>query len=180
MGGIHSCFFQLVGENVFLPAATFRPETIYGVTNLWLNPDAARYFQIAKDGKYQWIVSKEAVAKLKDQLRKTTIIKELKGSELIGRYVTNPLKQEDSLPILPAKFVVPNNGTGVVYSVPAHAPMDYIALRDIQADLDTQDWFSLDTASVNAIQPISLITVGGMGKFPAQQVIEEMKMKDSK
>ena len=50
----------------------------------------------------------------------------------IGKYVTNPLRQEDSLPILPATFVDPNNGTGVVYSVPAHAPMDYIALRDIQ------------------------------------------------
>ncbi|MGA2875703.1 MAG: leucine--tRNA ligase, partial [Nitrososphaerales archaeon] len=170
-------FFKLVGENVFLPAATFRPETIYGVTNLWLNPDA-EYSQIAVDGKYQWIVSKEAVAKLNVQLRKITIIKELKGNELIGRYVTNPLKQEDSLPILPATFVDPNNGTGVVYSVPAHAPMDYIALHDIQSDLDRQRLFSLDTASVNAIQPISLITVGGMGKFPAQQVIEEMKIKD--
>ncbi len=25
--------------DVFLPCATFRPETIYGVTNLWVNPD---------------------------------------------------------------------------------------------------------------------------------------------
>ena len=94
--------------------------------------------------------------------------------------MTNPLKQEDSLPILPATFVDPSNGTGVVYSVPAHAPMDYIALRDIQADLDRQRLFSLDAASINAIQPISLITVEGMGKFPAQQVIEEMKIKDQK
>jgi leucyl-tRNA synthetase len=170
-------FFKLYGEDVFLPAATFRPETIYGVTNLWLNPSAS-YLQITVDGKYQWIVSSEAAQKLKDQLRKVTVIKSIKGNELIGRYVTNPLRQEDSLPILPASFVDPNNGSGVVYSVPAHAPMDYIALRDIQADLEMQALFSLNSAAVNAIQPISLITVKGMDRFPAQQVIEEMKIKD--
>ena len=27
-------------ENTVLPAATFRPETIYGITNMWINPDA--------------------------------------------------------------------------------------------------------------------------------------------
>ncbi|MGQ9507365.1 MAG: class I tRNA ligase family protein, partial [Candidatus Bathycorpusculaceae bacterium] len=31
--------FKLNHETV-LPAATFRPETIYGVTNMWINPDA--------------------------------------------------------------------------------------------------------------------------------------------
>ncbi|MHB1868092.1 MAG: leucine--tRNA ligase [Nitrososphaerales archaeon] len=169
--------FRLDGEDIFLPAATFRPETIYGVTNLWLNPEA-EYTKITVDGKYQWIVSKEAAAKLKDQLRKITTVKTLKGKELIGRYVTNPLRPGDSLPILPAEFVDPKNGTGVVYSVPAHAPMDYIALRDIQSDLERQRLFSLNAAEVKAIEPISLVTVAGMSRFPAQQVIEEMKIKD--
>ncbi|TET64295.1 leucine--tRNA ligase, partial [Candidatus Bathyarchaeota archaeon] len=27
-------------EQTYLPAATFRPETIYGVTNIWIHPDA--------------------------------------------------------------------------------------------------------------------------------------------
>ena len=169
--------FRLDGEDFFLPAATFRPETIYGVTNLWLNPEA-EYSQITVDGKYQWIVSKEAAAKLKDQLRKITTVKTFKGKELIGRYVTNPLRSGDSLPILPAEFVDPKNGTGVVYGVPAHAPMDYIALRDIQSDLEKQRFFSLNAAEVKAIEPISLVTVPGMSRFPAQQVIEEMKIKD--
>jgi leucyl-tRNA synthetase len=170
-------FFKLIGEEVFLPAATFRPETIFGVTNLWLNPNAD-YSQIEVDGKYQWIVSKVAVAKLKEQLRRITVIKEIKGNELIGRYVENALKQNGSLPILPASFVEPSNGTGVVYSVPAHAPMDYIALRDIQEDLDKQRMFSLDAAEVRAIQPISLITVEGMGKFPAKEIVEKMRISD--
>ena len=27
-------------EETYLPAATFRPETVYGVTNMWIHPDA--------------------------------------------------------------------------------------------------------------------------------------------
>ncbi len=169
--------FELDGEKVYLPAATFRPETIYGVTNLWINPDAS-YSQINVDDKYQWIVSDEAVRKLKEQLRNVTVIKSINGSELIGRRVANPIRKEDLLPILPASFVDPNNGSGVVYSVPAHAPMDYIALRDLQTDLRRQALFGLDSIAINSIRPISLITVEGMGEFPAKRIVDEMKIKD--
>ncbi|MGH2639582.1 MAG: class I tRNA ligase family protein, partial [Rhabdochlamydiaceae bacterium] len=66
--------FMLEGSEIYLPAATFRPETIFGVTNLWLNPDA-EYSEIAIDGKERWIVSKDAADKLKDQLRSITLVK---------------------------------------------------------------------------------------------------------
>ena len=32
--------FKLVGTDIYLPAATFRPETIFGVINLWINPES--------------------------------------------------------------------------------------------------------------------------------------------
>ena len=41
--------FKLEGAHTFLPAATFRPETIFGVTNLWINPDS-EYSEISIDG----------------------------------------------------------------------------------------------------------------------------------
>ncbi|NYT05765.1 MAG: class I tRNA ligase family protein, partial [Methanomicrobiales archaeon] len=40
-----------------LPCATLRPETTYGVTNLWVNPDV-RYVKVRVDGQ-KWILSKE-------------------------------------------------------------------------------------------------------------------------
>ena len=73
----------------FLPAATFRPETIYGATNLWLNPDAD-YVEAQVD-KEKWIISGKAAEKLREQKKKITIIRQFKGRELIGSYVTNPL-----------------------------------------------------------------------------------------
>ncbi len=156
--------FKLEGTDFFLPAATFRPETIFGVTNLWLNP-ASDYCEIVVDGKRKWIVSAEAAEKLKDQLHSIEILRRFKGRELIGKSVLNPLKEKTSLPILPADFVDADNGTGVVYSVPAHAPMDYVALRDLKSDTEKQGEFHLDTALMAAITPISLITVPGWVSF---------------
>src|SRR3989344_6532373 len=43
-----------IGDLV-LPAATLRPETIYGVTNMWLNPDAT-YVKAKVDGEL-WLIS---------------------------------------------------------------------------------------------------------------------------
>jgi leucyl-tRNA synthetase len=170
--------FKLDGEgNVFLPAATFRPETIFGVTNLWINPNV-EYSRISVDGKTNWIVSNEAVNKLREQLRQIVLEEKIKGRDLIGRRVVNPLNQSASLPILPASFVDPRNGTGVVYSVPAHAPMDYIALRDLKMDFQKQREFGLKTDEINSIEPISLINVKGMDRFPAKQVVDAMGIKD--
>ncbi|RLI29578.1 leucine--tRNA ligase, partial [Candidatus Bathyarchaeota archaeon] len=113
-------------EDAYLVAATFRPETIYGVTNLWLHPDAT-YVKAEVDGE-KWIISKEAAEKLKEQKEEIKILSEFKGSELIGKTCLNPINKKE-LPILPGWFVDPNQASGVVYSVPAHAPYDWLALR---------------------------------------------------
>src|ERR671922_1312272 len=44
-------------EGYVIPAATLRPETIYGITNLWVNPKI-EYVKIHIDNE-KWIVSKE-------------------------------------------------------------------------------------------------------------------------
>ncbi|MDG6994800.1 MAG: leucine--tRNA ligase [Nitrososphaerota archaeon] len=165
------------GTAVYLPAATFRPETIFGVTNLWVNPDS-EYAEILVNGSSHWIVSKDAVEKLKNQLKKIELVRELKGRELIGKRVSYPLGDQRKLVLLPANFVDPKNGTGVVYSVPAHAPMDYIALRDLQSNKTLQQEFGLDSKIVLEIKPISLITIPGSGEFPAKEIIEEMKIEN--
>jgi len=169
--------FRLAGTDAFLPAATFRPETIFGVTNLWINPDS-EYAEISVDDSLKWIVSAEAADKLKDQLRTIVILKKFLGSELVGKYVIHPLNREKMLPIFPAKFVKPTNGTGVVYSVPAHAPMDYVALKDLKSNIDEQRKYLLDSSEVEKVLPVSLISVKGMGDFPAQEIIDEMHVKD--
>jgi leucyl-tRNA synthetase len=162
-------------DGTFLPAATFRPETIYGVTNMWINPDAA-YVEAKVDGE-RWIVSREAAAKLKEQERTVTVKRELKGRELIGKNFVNPVTKA-KFPILPGWFVDANQATGVVYSVPAHAPYDWLALRDLQEKPEVLRDFGMDPEVAKRIKPISLIRVPGYGEFPAVEIVEQMGVKD--
>jgi leucyl-tRNA synthetase len=162
-------------NEAFLPAATFRPETIYGVTNMFINPDVT-YVEAIVDGE-KWIISKEAVTKLSEQLRKVKVVREFKGAELIGKYFQDPITESD-LPILPGWFVDPDSATGVVYSVPAHAPADWIAIKDLIRKPEVLRKFDIDPQIVEKIKPISLISIEGYGDYPAVEIIEQMGIKD--
>ncbi|MCJ7720829.1 leucine--tRNA ligase [Candidatus Bathyarchaeota archaeon] len=162
-------------DGTILPSATFRPETIYGITNIWINPDAD-YVKAIVNGE-TWIVSKTAATKLAEQLKKVEILDTFKGRQIIGKVFTSPLSDRKML-ILPGWFVSPDNATGVVYSVPAHAPFDWLALRDLQNNPDLLKEFSIDPETVKQIQPISLITVDGFGEYPAIELVDQMSVKD--
>ena len=144
--------------DAFIPTATLRPETIHGVTNLWANPTVT-YVKALVDGK-AWIVSKEAAEKLALQDHTVEIKKEIAGKDLIDKKVSHPLCGE--ITILPAEFVDPDMASGLVMSVPAHAPFDYIALRDLQ-----------QAGKYKQIKPIPLIKVEGYGEIPAQSAVEK-------
>jgi leucyl-tRNA synthetase len=164
-----------LNEETFLPAATFRPETIFGVTNMWIKPDA-NYVEAVVNGE-KWIVSQEAAEKLKEQERTVEVKRVFKGRELIGNAFTNPITGKQ-FPILPGWFVDPKTATGVVYSVPAHAPYDWLALKDLQDKPEVLRKFGVNAEMVKAIKPISLIEVEGYGEFPAVEIVEEMGIRD--
>jgi len=161
--------------DVFLPCATFRPETIYGVTNLWMDPEG-EYVETEVDGE-RWIVSKTASEKLQNQLKRVRVIRSLKGSELVGKKCSD-LVQGRELVILPGSFVNTENATGVVYSVPAHAPYDWLALRDIQKNPSILEKFAISSSEVASIEPISIIAVEGFGNFPAIEIVDRMGIHD--
>ncbi|MHA1221082.1 MAG: class I tRNA ligase family protein, partial [Candidatus Heimdallarchaeota archaeon] len=55
-------------EDGFLVPATLRPETIFGVTNMWIHPDGD-YVEAEVDDE-KWFISEPTVVKLQDQLHK--------------------------------------------------------------------------------------------------------------
>ncbi len=157
-----------------LVAATLRPETIYGATNVWVNPDE-EYCEARVDGDL-WVVSSSALVRLSEQKHEVTPVRAFKGSELVGRYAMAPLTGK-SLPILPGRFVDESLGTGVVYSVPAHAPYDLMALRDIQEGRVQAGRQARELAQ--SIKPISIITVSGYSEVPAADAVARHSIKDS-
>jgi leucyl-tRNA synthetase len=164
-----------MGDTVF-PAATLRPETVYGVTNIWLNPDAA-YVEADVDGEI-WIVSVEAVPKLGMLGHKVSVTSEFQGSRLIGQTLTNPATGRE-LPILPAPFVDPKNATGVVMSVPAHAPFDYVALEQLKLDIKANpEAYKVKPSDVSKLEPISVIELPSYGDSPAVDIVKKMKITD--
>jgi leucyl-tRNA synthetase len=162
-------------EKTSLPAATFRPETVYGITNMWINPDATYVEATVNDEN--WIISLEAAGKLKEQEKKVRVKRYFKGKELIGKTFENPITKA-KFPILPGWFVNPKTATGVVYSVPAHAPYDWLALKDLQEKPEVLAQFGMDQAVVKQVKPVSIIKVEGFGEFPAVEITQQMGVKD--
>ena len=137
-------------DGYVLPTATLRAETVFGVTNLWVNPDII-YEKITIDGE-KWIVSPECADKLSYLGKKITHHEKIKGSEICGADATGPTGNH--IPIFPAPFVKTDMGTGIVMSVPAHAPFDYCAGTSLYSgDFIITIGFIADAFAANAPLP---------------------------
>jgi leucyl-tRNA synthetase len=64
-----------------------------------------------------------------------------------------------------------DTGTGLVMSVPAHAPFDYQALVDFKKDQPLGSEYQL-------IKPISIISTEGYGDFSAKEACEKFEIKN--
>ncbi len=145
-----------MGDKI-LPAATLRPETIFGVTNMWVNEDVE--YVVARIGSEEWILSEKAAKKLSYQMDGLEVVGKIHGKELVGKKCIAPVVNRE-IPIFPAKFASPDIATGIVMSVPAHAPYDYVALRDIGMP----------------VEPIVIIDIEGY-TIPAKEIVEKMGIK---
>ena len=150
-----------------LPAATLRPETVFGVTNIWVNP-AVAYETCRVDGE-EWIVSPECAQKIGFLNKKVEKTGTVMGSDLVGKTAAVPGRNSE-VPILPAAFVKSDNGTGIVMSVPAHAPFDYQALEDLRKE-------GPSGLRLEEIRPIPIIETDGYGEVPARDVVERLGIK---
>ena len=147
-------------QDGFFVVATLRPETLYGTTNVWVNPKSTCVK--AQVDKEIWYISKAASQKLNDQGHKVKIISEFLGSKILDKEIEVPLVNK-KVPILPASFVDENVGTGVVFSVPGHAPLDLIALKELGKD--------------STAKPIGVIKVDGFSEIPAEDMLKKFNIK---
>src|SRR2546426_1939232 len=160
-------------DGVIYPTATLRPETIFGVTNLWLNPTAS-YVRASVDGE-TWVISKDTVERLRHQNHTVEVLNELVPEELFWKTVENPVNKT-WVPILPGEFVDPASGTGVVMSVPAHAPYDLQALNDLKG----RESGSVSSAQLDTVKPFAIIRLEGSSDLPARDVIQEFNVTNQK
>ncbi|MFI5414259.1 MAG: class I tRNA ligase family protein [Candidatus Lutacidiplasmatales archaeon] len=113
-----------------LLAATLRPETLYGATNLWLAPNSS--LAVWHHAEKAFLVGEIAAHRLVEQ-HGGRVGHLVDVAELIGRTVEVPLTGA-KIPILVSPLVDPKIGTAVVMSVPAHAPADWLAIQELEAE----------------------------------------------
>jgi leucyl-tRNA synthetase len=164
-------------DGTVLPCATMRPETVYGVTNIWIRPEG-EYVKTKVDGR-TWIVGRSAATKLADQLHSVKIGDSVKGMELVGKIVKNPVTGIE-VPVFPASFVDPETATGIVMSVPSHAPYDWIGLHDLKKNPEEAERMGVTREMLSSAVPISIIRVDGMSDNPAIDICSRMMISSQK
>jgi leucyl-tRNA synthetase len=122
--------FRLEDGRVLL-AATLRPETVYGVTNLWVAPGET--LVVWHEGEHAFLVARPGAERLVEQ-HGGRLGHEIPAADLVGGLVSVPLRGT-KVPVLESALVDPGIGTGVVMSVPAHAPADAAALRALPEEV---------------------------------------------
>jgi len=165
--------FKLEDDDLIFPCATLRPETVFGVTNIWIKPTI---YVIAEVDGEKWLVSKEAYEKLTYTEKSVKLVREVDARNYIGKYVVVPLVNR-RVPILPADFVDTDNATGVVMSVPAHAPYDYAAIEDLKRDEGGLKEFGISREVVENLKPIVLIGTSDLKGVPAETLVRELGVR---
>jgi leucyl-tRNA synthetase len=122
--------YQLADGRILL-TATLRPETVYGVTNLWVHPSEP--LVVWHQGDHAFLVSRTGGELLVEQ-HGGRLGHEVPADHLIGQTVKVPLTGAD-VPVLASTLVDPTRGSGVVMSVPAHAPADWLALQELPPEI---------------------------------------------
>jgi leucyl-tRNA synthetase len=158
------------GEYTLL-AATLRPETVFGQTNFWINPDV-EYVKVVHEDEI-WIMSRPCLDKMHYQKEHLKDVGAIPGTDLIGRTCITPMTGREIM-CLPATFCDPNVGTGLVVSVPSDAPDDWVALRMLQEDESLCRQYGLDPDQVKALAPIAIIDTKGWGPMPAVEIVQRM------
>lgn len=168
-------------SEIFLVAATLRPETMYGQTNCWLHPDIKYIaFETTKNGEI-WMCTKRAARNMSYQgFTKETgevkVVAEMTGQELLGLELKAPLTSNNSIYTLPMLTIKEDKGTGVVTSVPSDSPDDYAALTDLQKKQPMREKYGISDEMVMPYKPISIIDVPGLGNLSAVTVCEQLKI----
>ncbi|MCL5112236.1 MAG: leucine--tRNA ligase [Candidatus Marsarchaeota archaeon] len=169
--------FKEPSSGVSFLCMTYRPETLYAATNLFINT-SAKYIT-AEIGGEKYYISEESFKAISYQMN-VKKIGEITAEELLKKSAINPLTNE-SLPVLPGFFVKPEVGTGIVMSVPAHAPFDYAALEKLRGEGHGLPYTQYKAAiaiegqdAVDGMVPaLAYIEAAGGSTMPSNEILEE-------
>lgn len=171
----------LKGKNIFLVAATLRPETMFGQTNCWVRPDM-KYIGFETANGDIFICTQRAARNMSYQgFTKhngvVPVVKELMGEEILGASLSAPLTCYKVVYVLPMLTIKEDKGTGVVTSVPSDSPDDLAALRDLKKKQALRTKYGIRDDMVLPFEPVPVLEIPGIGNLPAVTICDELKIQ---
>ena len=161
-------FENISSYDIYLLAATLRPETIYAQTNCWVLPHD-------KDGKdvmygcYRSHVANElfivgdhaarnmAFQGLSPSFGVSECVARIRGQDLLGLRVASPISRLGELRIFPLLNIFMDKGTGIVACVPSVSPEDHIALRDLEAKPKFRAKYGIEDSWIEGLRSDTVI-----------------------
>uniref|UniRef100_A0A2K5PS35 Leucine--tRNA ligase, cytoplasmic n=1 Tax=Cebus imitator TaxID=2715852 RepID=A0A2K5PS35_CEBIM len=168
----------LKGKNIFLVAATLRPETMFGQTNCWVRPDM-KYIGFETVNGDIFICTQRAARNMSYQgFTKDNgvvpVVKELMGEEILGASLSAPLTSYKVIYVLPMLTIKEDKGTGVVTSVPSDSPDDNAALRDLKKKAVLSQCEQVPDC---CLLQVPVIEIPGFGNLSAVTICDELKIQ---
>uniref|UniRef100_A0AAQ5Y377 Leucine--tRNA ligase, cytoplasmic n=1 Tax=Amphiprion ocellaris TaxID=80972 RepID=A0AAQ5Y377_AMPOC len=168
-------------KNIFLVAATLRPETMFGQTNCWVRPDM-KYVAFETNSGDIFISTSRSARNMSFQgftkeNGAVPVIMEILGQDILGSALSAPLTSYKIIYALPMLTIKEDKGTGVVTSVPSDAPDDIAALRDIKKKQALREKYGIEDKMVLPFEPVPIIDIPGYGNLSAPLVCDELKIQ---
>ncbi|TPX33461.1 leucine---tRNA ligase [Synchytrium microbalum] len=170
-------------RQVYMVAATLRPETMYGQTNCYVGENI-KYGIYEVDDKEAWLMTARAARNMTWQglfgsKPKGAIVKlaEVIGKDLIGIPINAPLTPYKRIYVLPMEGVLDSKGTGVVTSVPSDSPDDYITLQDLKKK---HEWYGVQLKWIEPFPAVPVLETPNYGNLAAKTAIEREKIVSQK
>lgn len=168
---------------VYMVAATLRPETMYGQTNVFVLPDGEYgAFDVSETGREVFVCSERSANNMSYQglapeWGKPSQLAALSGTDLLGLAVSAPNAGYERVYCLPLLTISMGKGTGVVTSVPSDAPDDYAALGDLKRKPALREKFGIEAHMVEDFDVVEIIEIPGLGKRAAADLCDSMGVK---
>jgi len=177
---------------VFLVAATLRPETMYGQTNCFVLPDG-EYGFFKMNGGEVFVCSKRSALNMCYQglgeLQEATsgekepvMLLEKTGKDLVGLPLKAPLTSYETVYALPMMTISMGKGTGIVTSVPSEAPDDFACLNDWKTRANWREQFGVKEEWCVPFDVVEILEIpdSEFGKASAPYICEKLKIGSHK
>ncbi|KAH0629739.1 hypothetical protein JD844_012055 [Phrynosoma platyrhinos] len=153
----------LKGKNIFLVAATLRPETMFGQTNCWVRPDM-KYIGFETLSGDILICTQRAARNMSYQgFTKTNgvvpVVKELMGEDILGAALSAPLTCYKVIYALPMLTIKEDKGEAATSSSAFRAK------------------YGIKDEMVLPFEPMPIIEVPGYGNLSAPLMCDELKIQ---